>query len=143
MKSSLYNLWTIGKIKWRSDDCATLQVARTKTTARIIAERQLAHAYTEWPKHEKATRRMWDQYSKSRFPNFDKYAEAVVFGKYHCSDSYYLRMYLLIKDGIWIYGPNGESEHITKPSKKAIQERIKKERDADCMMRSIIKSIKL
>lgn len=141
MKSPLNNLWLIGKLKWKNG-FATASVAQTKTEARQIADKRLAHAAFIWQKDGAMVQRFWKQYSRSKYPNFDKYAEAVTCGNYHCSESYQLRLYLLLKEGIWLAGPHGEKIHIKEPSPTAIHERVRLEKSSDKMINSMIQGIK-
>ena len=142
MKSPLNNLWLIGKLTWKNG-YASAGLARTKTNARQIAERRLAAALFIWKKDGQSVRRFWERYSKSKYPDFDKYAEAVVCGKYHSSESYQLRLFLMLKQGIWLTGPNGEKVHIKEPSPTAIRERAKLERASQKMITSMLQGLKV
>ena len=137
----LNKCWIVGSVKWLNDDCARVTVAKSKTAARQNAERQLAHAVFIWAKDGDRSKKSWERFSKARYSNFDIYAEAVVSGRYNCSDSYHLRLYLLQRDGIWLTGPADEKIHITRPSKKAMRDRLKCERESEAMMNALIKSI--
>lgn len=141
MKSPLNNLWLIGKLKWQ-DDYANISVARTKTRARQVADARLAAAAFIWQKDGKNTRRFWEQYSKKRYSDFDKYADAVVFGNYHCSESYQLRCYVMLKEGIWLTGPNGERIHIKEPSITALRKRATAEKASEKMIHSMLRGLK-
>lgn len=141
MKTPLNNLWLIGKLKWKNG-FANASVAQTKTEARQIADRRLASAAFIWQKDGGFVRRFWKQYSQSKYADFDKYAEAVVCGKYHSSESYQLRLYLLLKEGIWLTGPQGEKIHIKEPSPTAIRERAKLNKASDKMIKSMLQGLK-
>lgn len=153
MKGQLSGLWIVGKIKWKSPGIADIRVARNKTEARLNAELQLAHARVYYDKNTtNGYTWSWNHdkdhkfYLKKKYGTFDRYTEAVMSKRASSSDSYLLRLYLMLRDGIWLYGPDGESIHIKQARPAQIKARqqaeAKWDKQTDTLAKSLIASIK-
>lgn len=142
MNKLLTNCWIVGDVKWKKG-YAHISVAESKTRARQIAEYWLAHAHYLWDKEgERDTK-----FFTNRGQTVDDLAKGFRQGKNMGSCGYVIRQYVLIQDGVWIRSiANGESQHITQPSRKAIEERARLEKKSaawsDKMLKGLLSSLK-
>jgi len=137
--STLKTAWIVGEVKWR-DDWAMVQVARTKTAARKLAERRLAKDEYDLIRGVPELRNQHQRDAKRcRWP-FDRYVEwvASLFG---CTSSIPARAYIRRRDGITLTGPKGEKVHIAEPSQKARRERLGLERESAAYLDQMCKAI--
>ena len=107
------NYWIVGEIDWR-DDTANVRIARTEAAARRWAEGELAEAARDWEAHgeeaEVARREVGGWVGRV---SLDCYTDFVATKKWVGVFGMRYRSYKLLRDGIWLTGPNGERVHVS------------------------------
>ncbi len=140
-KGPLTRLWSVGPVKWYPrDDTGTASVARTRAAALRAARRRLARAALDWAEQNGRPERYRAEDAERRNWPVRQYAEWVS-GLGGCPAVPW-RWWMLLHDGLTIYGPNGEQEHVAEPDEAAVRRVAKLHRQAEAMTAGLLRGMK-
>ncbi len=134
-----YRFWLVGDPRWMKGDWANATIAKTKRAAIKSAKSRLAAA-------EYMVARDLDNAEAQRGECADMNTEAyarLLRGRSNrggVGGVVYMR-YLLLIDGVWLTGPNGERANVTDAGPTARREKAKFERQSDAMMKSMVSAL--
>jgi len=108
----LARLWLVGDMNWREEArCATASVTRNRRDAVRLAGRRLA-----WATHRCAKAPELGRPPSPLFMHRHGLTTLREYAEWAAPKSAIWGYWLLMQDGISVYGPNGEVEHIATPT---------------------------